>query len=126
MHSQVVNPAVDVEAAWRALPADYRIPEQPATLAESLAYCERLARAHYENFPVGSLLVPKSKRPHVYSIYAFARTADDFADEGYGTGLGESERLDLTFIVTAAPAALTSAPLNKLEDKFKKYGNGRP
>ena len=37
--------------------------------------------------------MPKSKRPHVYSIYAFARTADDFADEGYGTGLGESERL---------------------------------
>ena len=40
--------------------------------------------------------------------------------------VSESERLDLTFSVTAAPAALTSAPLNKLEDKFKKYGNGRP
>jgi len=41
--------------------------------------------------------------------------------------LGEGERSELTFSVTAAPAALTSAPLNKLEDKFKKYGgNGRP
>ena len=49
--------------------------------AEGFAYCERLARSHYENFPVGSLLVPKNRRPHFYSIYAFARTADDFADE---------------------------------------------
>ncbi|OQY28196.1 MAG: squalene synthase HpnC [Candidatus Cloacimonetes bacterium 4572_55] len=46
----------------------------------AFAYCERLATAHYENFPIG-YLVPKEKRPHFYSIYAFARTADDFADE---------------------------------------------
>ena len=45
---------------------------------------------HYENFPVGSVLIPKSVRPHVYSIYAFARTADDFADE---PGLNVRERL---------------------------------
>lgn len=62
-------------------------------MAEAYAYCERLTRSHYENFPVGSLLVPKGKRRHVYSIYAFARTADDFADEGYDTPLSQSERL---------------------------------
>lgn len=62
--------------------------------SEAFAYCERMAREHYENFPVGSLLVPKSKRRHVYSIYAFARMADDFADEGYETsGSAEAERL---------------------------------
>ena len=61
--------------------------------AEGFAYCERLAHAHYENFPVGSLLIPKSKRPHFYSIYAFARTADDFADEGYDRGLSDADRL---------------------------------
>jgi squalene synthase HpnC len=66
---------------------------RPLSIADSFAYCERLARAHYENFPVGSLLVPKSLRPHVYSIYAFARRADDFADEGHGTALTASERL---------------------------------
>lgn len=65
----------------------------PPSVAEAYAYCEKLTRAHYENFPVGSLLVPKSKRRHVYSIYAFARTADDFADEGYDTPLSPSERL---------------------------------
>ncbi|MBI4535663.1 MAG: squalene synthase HpnC [Ignavibacteriae bacterium] len=41
-----------------------------------------MARRHYENFPVASLLLPKSLRPCVYSIYAFAREADDLADEG--------------------------------------------
>jgi len=69
--------------------------ESASTAAsDAFAWCERMAREHYENFPVGSLLVPKSRRKHVYSIYAFARTADDFADEGYETGgLSEAERL---------------------------------
>lgn len=44
-------------------------------------YCERLAREHYENFPVASFLLPAAMRPHVAAIYAFARRADDFADE---------------------------------------------
>ncbi len=53
-----------------------------------------MAESHYENFPVGSLLIPKPLRKHVYSIYAFARTADDFADEGYDdTQLTEVSRL---------------------------------
>ncbi len=40
------------------------------------------AGAHYENFPVISFLIPKRLRKHVAIIYWFARTADDFADEG--------------------------------------------
>lgn len=46
------------------------------------AHCQRLARQHYENFPVASRLLPPTMRPHVAAIYAFARIADDFADEG--------------------------------------------
>ena len=65
------------------------------TVESSYEYCERLARSHYENFPVGSLLVPARLRKHFYSIYAFARTADDFADEGYGEDHTEQERLEL-------------------------------
>ncbi|HKX29888.1 MAG TPA: squalene synthase HpnC [Blastocatellia bacterium] len=65
----------------------------PPGVAEAFAYCERIARRHYENFPVGSLLVPKHARKHVYSIYAFARAADDFADEGYDDGIEEGQRL---------------------------------
>ncbi|MGE0127064.1 MAG: squalene synthase HpnC [Blastocatellales bacterium] len=68
--------------------------EPPHSVAEAFVYCERLARTHYENFPVGSLLVPMRLRRHVYSIYTFARIADDFADEGYETcGLTEAWRL---------------------------------
>lgn len=37
---------------------------------------------HYENFPVASLLLPRPLRPAVHTLYAFARTADDLADEG--------------------------------------------
>jgi len=44
--------------------------------------CERDCRTHYENFPVASFLLPRGMRPHVAALYAFARAADDFADEG--------------------------------------------
>jgi squalene synthase HpnC len=37
---------------------------------------------HYENFPVASLIMPRRLRAPVRAIYAFARSADDFADEG--------------------------------------------
>lgn len=37
---------------------------------------------HYENFPVASWLCPATLRPSVAAIYAYARTADDLADEG--------------------------------------------
>lgn len=40
-----------------------------------------LAQDHYENFPVASLLIPKKHRHALHTIYAFARMADDFADE---------------------------------------------
>ncbi len=58
------------------------------TLQEAYAQCTALARAHYENFPVG-LLVPRRLQPHVHAIYAFARCADDFADEGYEAAAAE-------------------------------------
>ena len=51
-------------------------------LDAAYASCERAARSHYENFPVASLLVPTGMRRHVAALYAFARAADDFADEG--------------------------------------------
>lgn len=40
---------------------------------------------HYENFPVASLLLPSHLRPAVRNVYAFARGADDIADEGDAT-----------------------------------------
>lgn len=43
--------------------------------------CSQAALTHYENFPVGSKFIRKEVRPHIHAVYAFARTADDFADE---------------------------------------------
>lgn len=40
------------------------------------------AVTHYENFPVASWLCPPALRPPIAAIYAFARAADDIADEG--------------------------------------------
>ena len=59
---------------------------------------------HYENFPVASVLLPASLRAPVELIYRFARTADDFADEG---DLSNEERLALL--------AGYSAELQKIE-----------
>jgi squalene synthase HpnC len=47
----------------------------------SYQYCEEFARAHHESFPVASHFVPVDIRPHLIALYAFARAADDFADE---------------------------------------------
>ncbi len=49
-------------------------------LDESYQKCQALADSHYENFPVAKM-VPKQIRKHVAAVYAFARTADDIADE---------------------------------------------
>jgi len=49
--------------------------------AEAYARCLALTRAHYENFPVARM-VPRHLQPAVAAVYAFARTADDIADEG--------------------------------------------
>lgn len=51
-------------------------------ITQAYDHCLQLARSHYENFPVASHLIPKAKRAAIATVYAFARSADDFADEG--------------------------------------------
>lgn len=58
------------------------------------ARCLYIAQRHYENFPVASRLLPKRARPHIAAIYAFARIADDFADEGTRTPAARLALLD--------------------------------
>ena len=48
---------------------------------DAYRHCERLARTHYENFTVGSLLMPRPLRRHMFAVYAYCRTVDDLGDE---------------------------------------------
>jgi squalene synthase HpnC len=63
----------------------------PLSPAAAQVYCDRLARSHYENFTVASLLLPRRLQRHFHAVYAYCRWADDLADE---TGGGQ-QALDL-------------------------------
>src|SRR6187549_492151 len=54
-------PTLDVEACYR--------------------YCEALCRARHHNYPVASMFARSQLRKHIFALFAFARVADDFADE---------------------------------------------
>jgi squalene synthase HpnC len=56
----------------------------PVSLAQARSYCGRLARTHYENFSVASLLLPRRLLRHFHAVYAYCRWADDLADEAGG------------------------------------------
>ena len=44
-------------------------------------YCEALCRARHHNYPVASMFTRSHLRKHIFALFAFARVADDFADE---------------------------------------------
>lgn len=66
---------------FAGLPPEYAIPERAPSLAEANAYCERLARSHYENFSVATWFLPLRLRTHFHSVYAYCRISDDLGDE---------------------------------------------
>ena len=88
-----------------------RVPSTPCP-ADAAA-----APNHYENFPVASWLCPPRLRPPIAAIYAFARTADDIADEGEA---GAAERLqDLrAYRAELAAAARGAAPSARWPEVF--------
>jgi len=106
-------------------------------IAGAFDWCERLTRSHYENFPVASLFIPRDKRPYVCAVYAFARTADDFADEGDdppGEKLRKldewQERLDASyegradhpiFVALAETASRTGIPKSLFSDLLTAF-----
>jgi squalene synthase HpnC len=75
------NGFVDELKRWGPA-GDYAPPPQ----AQARAYCSRLAKTHYENFSVATLLLPRRLIPHFHHVYAYCRWADDLGDE---TGGGE-------------------------------------
>src|SRR5215469_6845460 len=69
------------------------------SLEQAYEFCAHLARSHYENFTIASWLMPRAMRPHMYAIYAYARIADDFADEEHDLAKldGWERELDLAY-----------------------------
>jgi 15-cis-phytoene synthase len=57
-------------------------------------HCWQVATQHYENFSLGSWLLPRRLRFNIAAIYAFARAADDLADEGDLSSTERMARLD--------------------------------
>lgn len=94
----------------------------PKNLELAYEHCQKLALSHYENFPVASLLLPKESRPHVAALYAFARTADDFADEEAfeGKRLLELNRWEKG-LKTAAMGKKASAVLQAFANTLKTF-----
>lgn len=90
--------------------------EQLAEMGYSQAI--KLAKSHYENFPVVSFLIPGNLKKDVAIIYWFARTADDFADEG---NFSQSERFNkLRAFEDSLSVLLRSQPENNLEAALKQ------
>jgi len=66
----------------QAAGAPHQAADASQQVSDAYAHCQQMVRSHYENFPVASIILPKRLRQPISVIYAFARTADDFADEG--------------------------------------------
>jgi phytoene synthase len=96
----------------------------PARLAAAYAECARRARAHYENFTIGSWLLPRRLRRDLAAVYAFARGADDIADEG--PDAGRLERLaaweERLLACAADPGAVDHPVFLALGDTIARHG----
>ncbi len=122
------------------------MPLWPEPLSRAYAVCEALARSHYENFPVASRLLPKAMRPHITAVYAYARVADDIADEGDAPADDRLAKLsawqqrlhaavsaersaepphddeDLIIVATAHSIRLLDLPLTLFDDLVSAFG----
>jgi squalene synthase HpnC len=76
IHRVGTRKAASIPATWQEGSG-----ASPLDLEASYRYCEAVAQAHHHNFPVASFLLRSALRKHFFAVYAFTRTADDFADE---------------------------------------------
>jgi squalene synthase HpnC len=72
-------------------------------LRDAYAFCARLANSHYENFTIASFLMPRAMRRHMHAIYAYARIADDFADEDHDLAKLDQWERELDLCYAGAP-----------------------
>ena len=101
------------------------MPASESELRAAYAECQRLASRHYENFPTASYLVPRDKRDALAAVYAFARYADDVADEP-----GVENRLEKLADWRAKLAASYAGQIDHpvflaLQDSAQRFGLSR-
>lgn len=97
-----------------------------AAVSTEMAYqhCLALARQHYENFPVASWFLEANKKRAIAAIYAFARMADDIADESKASTEERTFQLDA---MSQALSALAAGDVPQywlyvaLDDAIKRY-----
>jgi len=112
------------------------VPPGPWTVERAYAYCEELARAHRDALPLVTRLVRAEMRPHLLALYAFVRTADDFADEpeyeghrvealdGWEEALRRASRGEAThpiFVALADTIQRRHLPIPPLEDMLSGF-----
>jgi len=121
---------------FHGLLADTRMGEREHTMAAQLQArghsagaavgADTIAKqARDENFPVGSFLLPRRLRPHVAAFYAFARSADDIADDPDATPTQKLERLDAfanALTHGSNDPALALAPALRLRESLRQTG----
>ncbi len=94
----------------------------PAQVAAAEKETRRLARGHYENFLVATILLPRRLKQPFYNVYAFCRTADDLADQSPSPEIARQRladfqrRLDETFAGLGKRSETTAA----VEPKSKR------
>jgi squalene synthase HpnC len=76
-----------------------------SSVSDAQVACFELARSHYENFPVRSVLLKRAEREDLAAIYAFCRTTDDLGDELAGDRVAALDAWE-----TAVTSALTGQP----------------
>ena len=97
--------------------------KEKSEIEEIYSQAVKLARSHYENFPVVSFLIPKHLVPHIAIFYMFARKADDIADEG---NLPDEKRIELlnqqkNYLTASLNNAPSSPFWNTLANTIEKF-----
>jgi len=98
-------------------------PNHDLNVQTSYQHCQQLARDHYENFPTASRLIRADLRPAVAAIYAFARSADDMADEGDLTADKRLKQLDAweTLLERCVQTEVNHPVFLALGDAIRRY-----
>lgn len=93
------------------------------SLDEAYDFCKSIALGHYENFPVGSILIKSSLRKHFFAVYSFSRVADDLADEPSESVSSEDriEALNHFEALLASPTEIQNPIFLALRDTMSRF-----